>query len=230
MAKKRIQAPKTIGFILDGNRRWARKHNVSIIDGHRKGMEKIKTLALMAKDEGIQSMIVYAFSTENWNRGKIEIDNLMNILKEFLSTKIRDLEKEKIRIQCIGQIYKLPKDIQRLIKDVEERTKKNKAFTLIVALSYGGRAEIISAIKKMSAKEIKKLTEKKLSKYLWTKNIPDPDLIVRTGGEKRLSNFLTWQSVYSELFFSKAYLPEFSKRDLSNILDEYYERERRYGK
>lgn len=227
---KKKNTPKSIGFILDGNRRWARKNKLPIIEGHRKGIETLKNTALAAKEEGIKSMVVYAFSTENWKRGKTEVKNLMNVFREFLDTKVQDLEKEGVRIKCIGQVEKFPKDIQKRIKDVETRTKKHKAFTLIVALSYGGRAEIISAIKKLSISELKRLTESKLEQYLWTKDIPDPDLIIRTGGERRLSNFLTWQSVYSEFFFPKVYAPEFTKKDFRDILDEYYERERRYGR
>lgn len=230
MLRQKKYIPKSIGFILDGNRRWARENNLPIIEGHRKGIETLKNLALMAKEEGIKSMVVYAFSTENWKRGRLEVVNLMDVLREFLDTKVKDLEEEKIRIKCIGQIERFPKDIQDRIQHVEERTKKFKDFTLIIALSYGGRAEIISAIKKLSISELKKLTEARLEKYLWTRDVPDPDLIIRTGGEKRLSNFLPWQSVYSELFFPKIYLPEFTKKDFKNILDEYYERERRYGR
>lgn len=224
------RVPKCIGIIMDGNRRWARKQGLSTLEGHRRGKEKLKEVAHWVKEIGIDTLIVYAFSTENWNRSPEEVKYLMDILKTF-SDEILDIaKKENIRIKFLGQIDRFSKGIQENIAHVEKETENNPCGTLSLCLSYGGRADILHAVKSLPQNEIKDLTEEKFSKYLWTSGLPDPDIIIRTSGEKRLSGFLTWQSVYSELFFVEEEWPTFSRETLERILLEYQTRERRIGK
>lgn len=218
-----------VGIIMDGNRRWAKGRGVPAVLGHRKGYKKLKEVVLWSKEEGVKNLIVYAFSTENWDRGKKEIDTLMKLFDDVLKQK-DFFKKEKINVRFIGQIDKFSDNLKCGIKELEEDTKKYNGLRLSIALSYGGRAEIISAVNGLLKMGVKKISEEDFSKKLWTKDIPDPELIIRTGGEKRLSNFLLWQSVYSELFFVDTYWPAFTKREFKGILSEYFKREKRKGK
>ncbi len=225
--------PKCVGIIMDGNRRWARERGLPTLEGHRRGAEKLKKVALWCKKLGICNVIVYAFSTENWNRSEKEVRYLMDIFRDFILKKSKKLKEENIRIKFIGQIERLAPDLQKSIKQLEKETAKG-AYTLYLSISYGGRAEILQAVKKISrenkSKDIQSFEEKDFAEYLWTKGMPDPDIIIRTGGEKRLSNFLSWQSAYSELFFTKTYWPAFTEAEFVNIIEEYCQRERRKGK
>jgi undecaprenyl diphosphate synthase len=221
--------PESIGFILDGNRRWAQKNGEGSHKGHESGARKLKKLVGWIQEMGVRYLIVYGFSTENWNRDPKEVRALFDLFRNFFREELPYAQKNGIRIGCIGDVSRFPKDIQDLIQEAEEKTQKNKSLTLILALSYGGRSEIISAIKKLDPKKIKTLTEKEFSRHLWTENIPDPDIIIRTGGNMRLSNFLPWQSVYSEFFFPSVFFPDFTKGHLSSILRTYQKRERRFG-
>lgn len=221
---------------MDGNRRYAKKNNLPTLEGHRKGYEKIGEVLDWASDEkvGIKNVILYAFSTENWNRSKSEVSYLMDLFKMILTKEIKKLKTKGVRIKHIGEIDRFSPEIQNLLKKAEEDTKEQEKITLVLALSYGGRAEILGALKKISKEktpsEIEKMSENDFSLYLQTRDIPDPDIIVRTSGEMRLSNFLPWQSVYSELFFVPVFWPEFSRKDFDSILDEYASRHRRMGK
>jgi len=226
---KKSKVPQSIGFILDGNRRWAKKKGDTSYKGHENGVKKLKELVVWIKNAGVKYLTIYGFSTENWNRDPKEIEHLLNLFRKFFQEEIPYAEKNGIHIRCIGDIEKFPKDVQKNIKEAEKRTRKNKSLTLVLALSYGGRREILSAIKKLNPRTLKKLTEKEFSKHLWTKDIPDPDIIIRTGGNMRLSNFLPWQSVYSEFFFPRVYFPDFTKGHLSRIIRAYEKRERRFG-
>ena len=228
--KEKNEAPKCIGMIMDGNRRWAKEHSLSSVEGHKFGYEKLKEVAEWVKEVGIRNLIVYAFSTENWNRSKEEVSCLVDLLKKVLSEQIDEFNEKKTKLIFAGDISRFSRDIQELIRSAEEKTKDNEENTLVICLSYGGRAEIMSAVNNLLKEGKSSINEEEFSRALWTKNIPDPDLIIRTGGEERLSGFLPWQSVYSELFFSKTYWPAFSKEEFLEVLKEFSSRERRRGK
>ncbi len=221
--------PNHLGIILDGNRRWAKEKGLPAFEGHRRGREVTKKVVKWVKDKGIRILTLFVFSTENWKRTKKEVDFLMNLLEQTFNEKgIGDLNKEGIRIKIIGQKEKLPSSLQKKIKEIEEMTKNNKRMLLNFALSYGGRAEIIDAVKNIIKKEISpdKINEEVMKENLWTSDV---DLIIRTGKEQRISNFLIWQAAYSELYFSDKYWPEFTEKDLGEALKEYSIRRRRFG-
>jgi len=213
---------------MDGNRRWAKDKGLGSLAGHQKGFETFEKIARYCQKKGIKILTVFAFSTENWNRSKKEKDYLMKIfLSVFRKERIDELMKEKVKINVLGQKYRFSKQLQKKIQEIEDLTKDNTKFILNICLSYGGRADIIEAIKKIGEK---KITEDLISKNLWTQGLPDPDLIIRTGKEKRISNFLIWQAAYAELYFSDKHWPEFTEHDLDKALKEYDERKRRFGK
>ena len=234
--KQEIKNPKCVGIIMDGNRRWAKNKGLPSFEGHRIGYNKMKEVADWCLKEEIPNLILYAFSIENWQRSKEEVSYLMDLIKLILDKDISPLKKKGIRVSCIGDLSIVPEDIKKLIEKAEKETKDLKKLHLVIAFSYGGRREILNAVKEISKtkneKEIANLTEEEFSKYLWTNkiNTPDPDLILRTSGEMRLSNFLTWQSTYSELFFTKTYWPDFSHKEFKKILEEFSLRNRRLGK
>jgi undecaprenyl diphosphate synthase len=221
---------------MDGNRRWAKARGLPIIAGHEKGAKTLTEVAKAAKDLGIKYITVYAFSTENWKREKSEVEGLMNLLRKYLKESFKELEENNARIMFIGERDMLASDIVADMEKIEERTAKNDGITLCVALSYGGRQEIVATTKKIAelaqngGLNIKDIDEKKFSDMLYTKDLPDPDLLIRTSGEERISNFLLWQLSYSEFYFSDTLWPDFSKEELVKIIDEYKNRERRYGK
>lgn len=224
--------PTSIGIIMDGNRRWARERGLPAIIGHRSGADKLEEVVHWAKELGIPFLVVYAFSTENWHRSDDEVSYLMNLLRTFIRDK-RDLfKKEGIRLKVIGQREKLSKDLRESIDDVERETRECRTFTLAICISYGGRAEILAAINSIFADPERsgEISEEEFTRALWTADMPDPDLIIRTGGEHRLSGFLPWQSVYSELFFIPGYWPAFDRKQFEKIIAEYGERQRRHGK
>jgi undecaprenyl diphosphate synthase len=222
--------PNCVGIIMDGNRRWAKEKGLPTLEGHRCGYQKLKHLLVWAKEAGVGHVIVYAFSTENWNRTKAEVNYLMNLCRVMVSDILRSAKKNKIRVRFLGQRERLPADIQKGINKVEQETERYDGFQFGVALSYGGRAEIVSAIKSLKPRDIQNLTEESFSRILWTRDFPDPDMVIRTSGEKRLSGFLPWQSVYSELFFTETYWPAFTRQEFYKILCEFSLRERRRGK
>lgn len=223
--------PYHLAIIPDGNRRWARKNGVPTFEGHKRGIENFKKITSFCKKKGIKILTFFTFSTENWKRPKAEINYLMRLFKETINSSIEKLHKEGVRLKVIGERKGLPKEVIKAIERAESLTKNNKEALLNLALNYGGRREIISAIEKIIKENKKyKITENVFERYLWTKDLPDPDLIIRTGGEKRISNFLIWQMAYSELYFSKKFWPDFTTKDLSRILKDYQKRERRFGK
>ncbi|MDE2399901.1 MAG: di-trans,poly-cis-decaprenylcistransferase [Patescibacteria group bacterium] len=225
--------PKCIGVIMDGNRRWAKEQGLQTYEGHKKGYEKMKEFLRWANEAGIQCAIFYAFSTENWNRAQEEVNYLMELFHFAFSNGYESLLRNQVRIIVIGDRSSFSADIQELMKKAERDTAHFEK-TMVLAMSYGGRSEILSAVKKLSAnktkEEIAQMTEEDFSNYLYTKGIPDPDIIIRTSGEMRLSGFLPWQGVYSELFFLKTYWPALSKEEFFNVLTEYGLRQRRHGK
>jgi len=222
--------PYHLGIIVDGNRRWARERGLPAFEGHRQGLEKVKKAVVWVKNRGIKILTLFVFSTENWKRSKTEVDFLMRLLGQAFNKKnIQSIHREGIKIRIIGQRERLPKNLQKTIKDIEELTENNKGMVLNFALSYGGRAEITEAIKKLIGKKIssEKITEDVISQNLWTSDL---DLIIRTGKEQRISNFLIWQAAYSELYFCKKYWPAFMEKDLDEALADYDRRQRRFGK
>ncbi len=224
------QTIQCVGFIMDGNRRWAKSHNLPTLEGHARGYETLKAMVQAVHTEKIPHMICYAFSTENWKRAEEEVAYLMTLLEHG----IRDFKNETengtkpINLRVIGQIERLPKDLQNAISETELKNSNEPELTVWIALSYGGRAEIVEAVNQAINKG-EKVTEETFNKFLWTRGMPDPDLIIRTSGEIRTSNFLLWQSAYSELFFSETLWPDFGETEFQSILEEYGKRQRRKG-
>ncbi|HEY4517186.1 MAG TPA: polyprenyl diphosphate synthase [Candidatus Paceibacterota bacterium] len=221
--------PTCIGIILDGNRRWARANGLPEFEGHRRGYDRFVECTRWVRDRGIKHLAVYVFSTENWNRKAEEVSYLMNLLQEIAQQPLRKLAEENIRLRFVGKLEMLPQNLQEAIVRNEAGSKHNDGLTVWVCMSYGSRQEITAAAQELATTG-QQITEQSLQKHLWTADMPDPDLIIRPGGEKRLSNFLLWQAAYSELFFIDSYWPDFSETILDRILEEYATRERRMGR
>lgn len=229
---------RSIGIIMDGNRRWAKARGLPSSEGHRAGLDPLKKLASafprLKETYGLEYATFYTFSTENWNRSEEEVAFLMSLFEVGFQEILKAMEKERdstkaIRVKMVGQLDRFSPAIQKIMRDAEERTAKNSGGTAVFALSYGGRAEIVDTVNRLIA-EGKPVDESTFGEHLWTRDIPDPDLIIRTSGEKRLSGFLPWQGVYSELFFSDLNWPDFSIEELESIFKAFEERERRQGK
>ncbi len=220
--------PKCIAIILDGNRRWAKENGLSTFEGHKRGMDNVETIARAAKDLGIQHMVIYAFSTENWERSQEEVGYLMKIFENMAREGLAKFKRMNVAVHFVGQRERCPLSLQEAMHEAEKNSPENPAHTLWICISYGSKAEIVHAAQ--AATTDGPITEESLSKHLWTQDMPDPDLIIRTGGDQRISNFLLWQGAYSELFFVKKYWPEFTKEDLETVVREYGTRERRLGK
>ena len=228
----KLISPKHVAIIMDGNNRWTKKHKLKGFKGHEKGIESIQNAVDSAKLFNIKFLTLFSFSSENWSRPKKEVNFLMNLLRKYLSKEVNKLMKDNISIRMIGDKKRLPKDIVKKINDYQKLTSKNNGLNLIFALNYGSRDEIITAVKKMINKFVKKkfhVNEKTISLNLFTKNIPVPDLLIRTSGEKRLSNFLLWQLAYTELVFLDVLWPDFKKKHFIEALNQYSRRIRRYG-
>ncbi|MDO8490066.1 MAG: polyprenyl diphosphate synthase [bacterium] len=221
-----------IAFIMDGNRRWAKKRGLPTLMGHSKGYDNLKTIADACFDRGIPIATFFAFSTENWNRSKKEVAYLLKLLGGGLTTEVTRLHDRGIQLKFIGDVDGFPADIAKRMKDAMELTKNNTKGILNTAVNYGGRPEILAAVRSMLKEKVTpaQVTEESFAAHLTTAGLPDPDLLIRTSGEQRLSGFLTWQSVYSELLFSKKMWPEFTVKDLDAAIFEFSDRERRFGK
>jgi len=233
IAKKENSAaevPACIGIIMDGNRRWAKARGLPTLEGHRQGYEKLRKVLDWTRESGVRNLIVYAFSTENWNRTVEEVGYLMDLFREMINSAVKDAKEKNIRLIFLGERARFAPDILAAMEKAEEETREGSSFTFGIALSYGGRTEIMDAIHRISPEKLKTLSEAEFAQLLWTREIPDPDLIIRTSGEMRLSGFLTWQSVYSELYFTETFWPAFEREEFDRILAEYAERERRHGK
>ncbi|OGQ46082.1 MAG: di-trans,poly-cis-decaprenylcistransferase [Deltaproteobacteria bacterium RIFCSPLOWO2_02_FULL_46_8] len=224
--------PKHIAIIMDGNGRWAKSQGLPRFEGHRKGVETVDDIVTAVRELKIPTLTLYAFSDENWRRPPDEVEMLMLLLEEFLKLKQAKMLKNGIRLQTIGDIERLPASTQKTLAETIELTKNGKELNLILALSYGARNELVRGINRClkENKERNEVTEETFSKYLDTKNFPDPDLLIRTSGEHRLSNFLLWQLAYTELYFTKTMWPDFNPSELAKALEEYSKRERRFGK
>jgi len=228
--------PKHIAIIMDGNGRWAKERNLPRALGHKAGVEAIRRIVKECNKLGVKYLTLYAFSTENWNRPLKEVDSLMKLLVEYLKNEFEELNANDVVINSIGNISKLPKICREELNNAYEKTKNNKGLTLNLALNYGGRNEIVEAVKEINSDllskklSINEITEDLISKYMYTKEMPDPDLIIRPSGELRLSNFLLWQSAYSEFWFSNINWPDFHEDQLKCAIADYQKRDRRFGK
>ncbi len=227
--------PRHIAIIMDGNGRWAKARGLPRIVGHRSGAEAVRRTVTAAAELGISYLTLFGFSSENWKRPSAEVRDLMVLLRHYLRGEIAELQCNGVRLKVIGQLARLAPDIVGMIAHAETLTRENSKITLTIALSYGGRAEIVAAVQAIAAEVARgslaaeDVDEDCLARHLFTADIPDPDLLIRTSGEQRISNFLLWQCAYSELVFTKTLWPDFSRNDLEQAIDEYCGRERRYG-
>ena len=228
--------PSHIAIIMDGNGRWAKKRLMNRINGHEKGVDVVRRIVRVCRELGIEILTLYAFSTENWQRPKAEVSALMDLLKRFLKSESREMHQNNIRLNTIGQFHRIPKGVRSLLQQNMEMTASNTGLTLNLALSYGGRAEIVEMVTQV-AERVKKgqldlsaITPEVVSDNLYTRGMCDPDLLIRTGGDMRISNFLLWQIAYTELFITNTLWPEFSKEEFMAILADFQKRERRFGR
>jgi undecaprenyl diphosphate synthase len=227
--------PRHVAIIMDGNGRWARQRHLPRIEGHRAGAESARVIIRTAGELGIKYLTLYAFSVENWNRPKDEVDALMKYLVHYLKTETSELNKNNVRLEIIGQVYRLPEAVQEHLKKSIATLSKNNGLTLVMALSYGGRTEIVEAVRSIAQKvkagelDPPDITEQVFAQHLYTRNLPDPDLLIRTSGEMRVSNFLLWQISYTELVVTKTLWPDFRKPQFFAALEEYNRRHRRFG-
>lgn len=223
--------PNHVAIIMDGNGRWAQQKGLPRRKGHKKGVSTLKKIAKAAGEMGINFLTVYAFSTENWKRPDKEVNFLLNLFENTIKNELDALKENNVHINVIGRKDTLPSNIVNQIKYLENKTAKEKDLILNIAFNYGGRAEIVDTAKKIMKDEveIEKLDEKMFSSYLYLNNIPDVELLIRTGGEQRLSNFLLWESAYAELYFTDVYWPDFSKENLQQAIDEFNQRNRKFG-
>jgi len=230
------KVPKHVAIIMDGNGRWAKKHGKLRALGHQAGVMPVREVSEAGSEMGVEFITLYAFSTENWNRPKAEVDALMSLLVKSIKKEIKDLKKNNIRLQAIGDLKSLPSKSQKTLQDAIAETADNDGLTLVLALSYGSRSEIVDAAKKLAIKfknnEIseKDFTESNFSSHLYTSEMPDPELMIRTSGEQRISNFLMYQLAYAELYFTDTLWPDIRKKDLYDAVYDFQNRERRFGK
>ena len=227
--------PAHVAVIMDGNGRWAKERGLPRVEGHRNGVESVRAIVRSCGEVGIKYLTLYAFSVENWNRPKDEVDTLMKYLARFLKNEIGELNKSNVRLEVIGQIYRLPEFVQEQLKKTQAALAKNNGLTLILALSYGGRQEIVEGVRAIATKakagklEPAEITEQVISQHLYTHQYPDPDLLIRTSGEQRVSNFLLWQISYAEFVITPTLWPDFRKAEFFAALEEYTRRHRRFG-
>ena len=227
---------KHIAIIMDGNRRWAKEKHLPSAMGHQKGVSALKNTLKACHSYGVKYLTVYAFSTENWNRSPEEVNFLMGLLANTIKNELLELDENGVKIKFIGNISELNQDLQNILKDSEEKTKNNTGVNLQIAFNYGSRMELTNACKQIAEDvkngliNIENIDENTISNKLYTSEIPDPDLLIRTGGEKRISNYLLWQLAYSEIYVTQTYWPEFDKDSLADAIFEYSNRVRRFGK
>jgi undecaprenyl diphosphate synthase len=238
MPERRLDArdiPRHVAIIMDGNGRWAEARGLTRIEGHRQGLESVRSVVRAAHELGIGFLTLYAFSLENWNRPKPEVEELMRLLERYLESELDEVMRNGIRVRAIGRLDRLPAAVRRKVDEAAQRTRANREMQLVFAVSYGGRAEIVDAARRLlrdaelGKVDPERLDEKTFAAYLYDPEIPDPDLLIRTGGERRVSNFLLWQIAYTELFVSDVRWPDFRKSHLVEALLDYQGRERRFG-
>jgi undecaprenyl diphosphate synthase len=234
-SQAKATVPTHVAVIMDGNGRWAKERHLPRVEGHRHGVESVRAIVRAAGEIGVKYLTLYAFSVENWNRPKEEVDTLMRYLARFLKSEIGELNRNNVRLEAIGQIYRLPEFVQEQLRKSQAALARNSGLTLILALSYGGRTEIVEAARSMAQKakdgklEPAEINEQLVSQHLYTSPYPDPDLLIRTSGEMRLSNFLLWQISYAELVVIPTLWPDFRKPQFFDALEQYTQRHRRYG-
>lgn len=227
--------PTHIAIIMDGNGRWAKERHLPRVEGHRNGVESVRATVRACGEIGVKYLTLYAFSVENWNRPKDEVDTLMKYLARYLKNEIGELNKSNVKLDVIGQIYRLPEFVQEQLAKTRAALAKNNGLTLILALSYGGRTEIVEAVRKIADEakqgrlEPAEINEQVIAQHLYTRHVPDPDLLIRTSGEMRVSNFLLWQISYSEFVITQTLWPDFRKPQLFAAIEEYARRHRRFG-
>lgn len=228
---KAPNVPSHIGFILDGNRRWARDHGKVVAEGHRQGYLTLKRICKSAIKHGVRYVSAYVFSTENWKRDRQEVQDLMKLFLWVFRHEVAELDREGIRLRVVGSKLKIGHALARAIHEAEEKTKDNTRGTLLLCLDYGGQQEIVEAVKRIADEGVDPddITPELISKHLYAPDVPPPDLIIRASGEQRLSNFMLWEAAYSELSFPDVYWPDFSEKDLTGALDDYSSRHRRFG-
>jgi undecaprenyl diphosphate synthase len=230
------QLPAHVAIIMDGNGRWAKKRLLNRVKGHEKGSDTVRRVVRTCRELGIRYLTLYAFSTENWQRPKNEVEALMTLLKRFLKSEKSEMLENDIRLRVIGQVDRLPADVRTLVEETMAATRDNHGMDLILALSYGGRTEIVDMVQAVADKvsrgriDPKAINAEMVADHLYTREIPDPDILIRTSGEMRISNFLLWQIAYAEIFITPTLWPDFSKEELLQILKDFQGRERRYGK
>jgi undecaprenyl diphosphate synthase len=227
--------PHHIAIIMDGNGRWAKKKSLNRISGHIKGVDAVREIVTACRELGIKVLTLYAFSMENWRRPKDEVKALMELLKTYLLKEVEEMVQNNIRLCAIGRLEDLPSDVQKTLRETMKKTNQCDGMILNLALSYGGRSEILYAVQGILSDlqngkiKLKDLTPQRFSQYLWTRGIPDPDLLIRTSGEFRISNFLLWQVAYTELYVTETLWPDFDRRELLKAIADYQSRERRFG-
>jgi undecaprenyl diphosphate synthase len=227
--------PQHVAVIMDGNGRWAKQRGLPRVEGHRNGVESVRAIVRAAGEVGVKYLTLYAFSVENWNRPKDEVDTLMKYLARFLKNEIGELNRNNVKLDAVGQIWRLPDAVQQQLEKTKAALSKNTGLTLVLALSYGARTEIIEAVRELSAKarngtiDPAEINERVFSEHLYTRHYPDPDLLIRTSGEMRVSNFLLWQISYAEFVVTPVLWPDFRKAQLYEALEEYSRRHRRFG-
>ncbi|MER2151875.1 MAG: isoprenyl transferase [Candidatus Limivicinus sp.] len=226
--------PRHIAIILDGNGRWAKKRGLPRTAGHAVGSETFRKIALYCRDIGVDYLTVYSFSTENWKRPEEEVKTIMRLLNKYLHEAIDTMERDHIKMRVFGDVAGLPEELQRLVAETNEISKRYEGFQANICLNYGGRAEIVQAAERYAADRLEgktagPLTEERFSGYLYSSGVPDPDLLIRPGGEQRISNFLLWQCAYSEFYFTDVLWPDFSAEELDKAIEVYRRRDRRYG-
>jgi undecaprenyl diphosphate synthase len=231
----RASLPAHVAIIMDGNGRWAKQRHLPRVEGHRNGVESVRAVVRAAGELGLKYLTLYAFSAENWNRPKDEVDTLMKYLVRFLKGEIGELNRNNVRLEAIGQIWRLPEAVQEQLEKTRTALSRNNGLTLVLALSYGGRAEIVDAVRAIAAKvkrgeiEPVEINEQVMAQHLYTRNWPDPDLLIRTSGELRVSNFLLWQISYAEFVVTPSLWPDFRRPQFYEALEEYARRHRRFG-
>ena len=230
-----LAAPRHVAIIMDGNGRWAARRGLPRVEGHRRGVEAVRRAVRSAIDLGVRYLTIYSFSSENWRRPAEEVSDLMGLLKRFIRNDLADLHASNVRVKIIGERHSLAPDIRALLNEAEELTRRNDRLTLVVAFNYGGRQEIVRAVQAL-ARRVKagvldpdRIDAETIEAALDTDGIPDPDLVIRTSGEQRVSNFLTWQTAYAEFVFVPDYWPDFNHDTFQAALDEFYRRDRRFG-
>ena len=231
MRKSKAGVPKHIVIIPDGNRRWAKKHGLAPVEGHKKGLDTAFRIVKASKNLGVKVLTLWSFSTENWSRPRTEVHYLMRIYQIFFKKHVKELIAEGVRFKWLGRRDRVPKTLKTLLEKIEQETAKNKNYILNICLDYGGRDEIVRAVRKIMARKIKpaQVTERLIDQNLDTAGEPEPDLLIRTSGEKRISGMMPWQTAYTEFYFSKLFFPDFSLAELKKAINDFALRQRRYG-